>query len=38
MRKYQSGIIALVPAVVCAVSVYVLSSADFLQNSLSFVP
>lgn len=38
MRKFQSGLIALVPAVVCAVSAYVLSSAEFLQNSLQFVP
>jgi hypothetical protein len=38
MRKYQSGVIALVPAVVSAVSVYVLSSAEFLQNSLPFIP
>lgn len=38
MRKYQSGVIALVPAVVSAVSVYVLCSAEFMQNSLPFVP
>jgi hypothetical protein len=38
MRKYQSGVIALVPTVVCAVSVYVLTSAEFLQNSLHFIP
>lgn len=38
MRKYQSGVIALVPAVVCAVSAYVLCSAEFLQNTLPFVP
>ena len=38
MRKYQSGVIALVPAAVCAVSAYVLSSAEFLQNTLTFVP
>lgn len=38
MRKYQSGVIALVPAVFCAVSAYVLCSAEFLQNSLPFVP
>ena len=38
MRKYQSGVIALVPTVVSAVSVYILTSAEFLQNSLPFVP
>lgn len=38
MRKYQSGVIAIVPTVVCAVSAYVLSSAEFLQNSLPFIP
>lgn len=38
MRKYQSGVIAIVPTVVCAVSAYVLSSAEFLQNTMTFIP
>lgn len=38
MCKYQAGVIALVPTVVCVVSAYILSSAEFLQNTMPFIP
>jgi len=38
MSKYQSGFIAFVPAAVSALSVYVLSGAEFLQHSMAYLP